>query len=301
MNPKTITNVILFVAAMLCQLDRVAPAQNTAGGIVTNASNDQLVSRRFHLMIIGDRDGAIYQRVGQPRTPQLAAFLQGCEIRTFAANDPFVLEHHRDLLQKHPQLPILALVEGRSVRSDGGAVWWSAGGNQIPATEPDLASTMAYWYSETILAKQRANPQQPMQPQAASDGRQSMPLSPMNPIIYPSDGGGPKPFNPDGGRRPLISPHVDVDHNLNIPANATATVKTSFDTELLRAIYIGGAAVALGATIIAAAMVLMASILGNAMTNDDDDKDLAGHLRGVVPGLFEQPTQNNSTPNQRVQ
>jgi len=244
-----------------------------AGGIVTNTERGDLSSKAFHLVIVGDDSGAVAARFYRPQSAQLAAFMRGCEIRRFAAGDPFVKEHHKDLMHKHSELPIVAMVD----RSGG--VWWSAGGREIPANEQDLASTMAYYYSETMTAKAKAN---------------GGSLHGLRPVVNRENysqpllnSGGPQPFRPDqGGGRPFFNPQVDIDHNVNIPPNLSGSVQGSLDQDTRRALYAGGAMLIVCAVLLAGGIVLHGALIGNAITDDENDKSAVEQVRGLFPGGF---------------
>lgn len=257
------------------EIEKLVGYGDKAGGIVTNTERGDLSAKAFHLMIVGDDSGTVAARFYRPQSAQLSAFMQGCEIRRFEAGDPFVREHHSDLMRKHAELPIVAMVD----RSGG--VWWSAGGREIPASEQELASTMAYYYSETMTAKAKAGGGGSGLRPVLNRENYSQPL--LNPAL---NSGGPQPFRPDGGRRPFFNPQVDIDHNVNIPPNLSGSVQGSLDQDTRRLGYFGGAVAIVCAIILGIALVLHGGMLGNAMTDDANDKSAREQVRDLFPGLF---------------
>lgn len=119
----------------------------TVGSIVTNG---QLQNRDFTLLLIyaGDQlSGQFLGMLSQPKSAQLKQWTDALYLRPMHVNEPFVHEHHTDLLQKHQgQFPIVAIVDTT------GGVWWSEAGGRIPSTELTLANELSAVYSATLRA-----------------------------------------------------------------------------------------------------------------------------------------------------
>jgi hypothetical protein len=119
----------------------------TVGSIVTNG---QLQNRDFTLLLIhaGDQlSGQFLGMLSQPKSAQLKQWTDALYVRPMHANEPFIRDHHSDLLQKHQgQFPIVAIVD------TSGGVWWSEAGSRIPSTELTLAKELSDAYAATLRA-----------------------------------------------------------------------------------------------------------------------------------------------------
>lgn len=125
----------------------------TVGSIVTNG---QLENRDFTLLLIHNGDQFSSQILGmvtRPQSAQLKRWTDALQVRPMHVNEPFVGQHHSDLLQKHQnQFPIVAVVD------NAGGVWWSAAGNQIPTTELTLCKQISEAYAATLRAARESAP-----------------------------------------------------------------------------------------------------------------------------------------------
>ncbi len=95
-------------------------------------TNGQLTEEHpFHVLIIHNSDpqaARIAQMVRQP-TGEMRSWANSVDMRLMHSSEPFVAQHHSDLIAKHQnQTPIVALVD----RSGG--VWWSVAGSEYPPT-----------------------------------------------------------------------------------------------------------------------------------------------------------------------
>jgi hypothetical protein len=222
----------------------------------------------FELLLIGD-NGAYLRMMQNAQTVELRAWVSRCEIIPMADNDARCLEHHQDLLRKHAELPILAM------KDKAGGVWWSAGGSQIPSGEVGIAQALTAWAQATEAARRRGPVNQPAPMQ------KNLSQNYVDPGSYYLPRSGPQPFRPDSNsRRPLINPQVDVTVPDEFPQ---VQVEGSVDMDTRRAIYFTGGALVLCAAIIGFAILISASIMANAVTDEANDKTFGQQMQSVLP------------------
>jgi hypothetical protein len=268
----------MIVLAVLClpslasgQVRVLSDAEMQDSGLRAKVvTNGDLGSHKdFELLVIGD-NGGLLQMVARPQTLELRTWVDRCEVIPMSDRDPRCVEHHQDLLRKHPEFPILALKE------KGGAVWWSAGGSQIPQGEVAIAQTLNAYAQATEAARRRAPPQQPVQTKNLSLNQNYV-----DPGSYYLPRTGPQPFRPDNNsRRPLINPQVDVNVPQTLPQ---LDVEGSVDQDTRRALYAIGGFFLLGMMVLGFAIVFGSSILANAVTDDEHDKTLLQQFQSVAP------------------
>ncbi len=235
--------------------------------VVTNG--DLGSHKDFELLVIAD-NGTLLQMVSRPQTIELRTWVERCEVIPMSDRDPRCQEHHQDLLRKHVELPILALKE------KGGAVWWSAGGSQIPQGEVAIAQTLNAYAQATEVARRRAPPAQQVQTKNLNLNQNYV-----DPGSYYLPRTGPQPFRPDNNsRRPLINPQVDVNVPTTLPQ---LDVEGSIDQDTRRALYAVGGFFLLGMIIIGFSILFGCSIMANAVTDDEHDKTFIQQLQGVAP------------------
>jgi hypothetical protein len=255
----------VMVLAMLLVSSAIAqpPKQQS---VVTNG--ELTAGKEFHLLLIHDGGSLSVQVAGMLNAPRgpLVDWVRACNVRIMAQSEPQVMENHADLMQKHQgQMPILAMVQ--QTDDDGrGAVWCSVAGNQVPTNEQGLASWLGTYYHATLAASNRTN----QSPAVATNRnlQQSMPYGNNGGSYFmPRGTGAPDPYVPGGGRRPLISPNVNVD--VQVPDALNTSLSVNRDTQ--STLIVLGCFLIVCCLILGGSMIISAVSVSNAITNDDDN------------------------------
>jgi hypothetical protein len=253
--------IVMPVMMLAMLLASSAIAQPKQQSVVTNG--ELTAGKEFHLLLIHDGGSLSIQvatMLNAPRGP-LVDWVRACNVRIMAQSEPQVMENHADLMQKHQgQMPILAMVQ--QTDDDGrGAVWCSVAGNQIPTTEQGLASWLGTYYHATFAAASKANYVYPKDLQAKNAGYGG------GSYFMPRGTGAPDPYVPSGGRRPLISPNVNVD--VQVPDALNTSLSVNRDTQ--STLIVLGCFLIVCCLILGGSWIISAVSIANAITNDDDN------------------------------
>jgi hypothetical protein len=263
--------IILMLAVAATQagcLGYVGYAQEKRATVVTNG--ELTPGKEFHLLLIHD-GGQYSQHVAsmltQPRA-QMIDWVRASNVRLMHFDEPQAIDHHADLLQKHQgQMPILAFIQ--QTADDGrGAVWCSAAGNQIASDESSLASWLGRYYQATGEAAMRSNQLAvvagPRNLQAMQNGATFAERKATHGSYFmPRSNGAPPAFQPDGGRRPLINPQLDV----AVPDTLNTAVGLNSETRMTL-IFVAVLAIVC-CLLLGASPIISAVIIGHAITDDD--------------------------------
>ncbi len=182
------------------------------------------------------------------------------------SSEPFVAQHHSDLIVKHQnQTPIVALVD----RSGG--VWWSVAGSEIPTNERSLASTLSTAYSATLKAA--SEPPQPSYPSPGYPSNLRPPVQPAQAYAMPAQR--------DSGSYFLERSGVSAPDPVRLPAlnaNSTHAIRTTVAADASSALAIIAAVAIACSIILAAGPVIGSNVIAHAITEDNDQpSDNARH------------------------
>lgn len=249
---------LLVALTVICCLGSTAAAQ-----VQSIVSNGQLQNRDFTLLLIHGNDqtsGQVLSMFAHPQSARLQEWSQGLHLRPMHVSEPFVAQHHQDLLHKHQnQLPIVALVD------QSGGVWWSAAGGQIPTTEPETVRQLADAYAGTLAAFAKSPPPQRPMEQPAGGTRQparaqsiDFPATPAASRFIDRGVMAPDPI------RILSGPSGYTDAQPPIHPQPAS----EFDSSLL----LVGALCVVCSLILAASPVIGSAIIAGALTDNPDDQ-----------------------------
>ncbi len=225
--------------------------------IVSNQPDRVRANKPFTLLLVYDpqsRDQAtawLQQYLQAPQSTELQQWIGAADFRMVAINSPHAekLKWH---LQKHQTLPILMLQESPGTSGEG-AVWYSAGGNEIPLDEGRLSQELARWFAATVAAQGTTDLNRMPTPNQ---------VGPMYPDYYVPVPRSSQNFARD--RKPLINPQIDI----AVPDKITTSVEAGLRKDTIRGLMMGGFFVLLSVLALGYSLIHAARIIAEAITED---------------------------------